>query len=63
LDRGLSCTRRAQLAAPAEAVLSDLRTHALVHDGTYVELNGGHFALLLDRDRATTALARWLARL
>jgi pimeloyl-ACP methyl ester carboxylesterase len=37
------------------------RSYALFHGGTYIELDGGHFALLLDREHATTALVSWLA--
>ena len=39
------------------------RAYADAHGATYVALRGGHFALLLERERATSAIAAWLARL
>jgi pimeloyl-ACP methyl ester carboxylesterase len=38
------------------------REYAAAHGATYVELRGGHFALLLDREHAMAALTGWLAR-
>ena len=38
------------------------REYATAHGATYVELRGGHFALLLDREHAMSALTGWLAR-
>jgi hypothetical protein len=39
------------------------RAYATAHGGTYVELEGGHFALLLQRERAMAELTSWLAKL
>lgn len=41
---------------------SAARGYATAYGGTYVELSGGHFALLLERQRATSALTSWLAK-
>jgi len=49
-----------QGARDAMMPASNARSYATEHRGTYVELNGGHFALLLDRERAMTALTSWL---
>jgi predicted alpha/beta-hydrolase family hydrolase len=41
---------------------SAAREYAIAHGGTYVDLNGGHFALLLERQRALAALTSWLLK-
>ena len=50
------------LQGPRDAMMSApiARAYALAHQGTYVELKGGHFALLLDQERAMRALTGWL---
>jgi pimeloyl-ACP methyl ester carboxylesterase len=39
------------------------RDYASAHGAKYVALEGGHFALLLERERADKALTAWLAAL
>ena len=51
-----------QGARDAMMPASGARSYATAHEGTYVELKGGHFALLLERERATGALTSWLAK-
>lgn len=41
---------------------SAARAYAVAHGGTYVDLDGGHFALLLERPRAMAALTSWLTK-
>jgi len=48
---------RDAMMSPAAA-----RGYATGHSATYVELNAGHFALLLERERALGALTHWLER-
>ena len=52
-----------QGARDAMMPASIARSYATAHGGTYVELNGGHFALLLERERAMAALTDWLVGL
>lgn len=38
------------------------RSYSSAYGGTYVELKGGHFALLLERQQAMSALTSWLTK-
>jgi hypothetical protein len=52
------------LQGPRDSMMpaSGAREYAAAHGATYVELRGGHFAMLLDREHAMAALTGWLAK-
>ena len=52
-----------QGARDAMMPASVAQSYATAHGGSYVELNGGHFALLLEREKAMAALGGWLTKL